>query len=637
MQSKALVTLLATLGVAAVSHAQVAFQVAGPQNGATVRETVRIRLPRAAVENIKYLALAVDGKFRAGVAVPDKDAKVSTDLIVNDQKNDQVIFLWNTKAKVRNPDDQQILDGVDDGPHTLELTAYDASNKKVGKQTLTLTVNNRGDLRMPAEGISLAYRFTVGEENAYHQRTDLDYINEPKTPVNTVIRRSGNAYSSLGRGQRGGFAGGGMAGGGDEGGGGMMMGGPGGRRGGGSGSFPGGGMMGSGGMMSPGGQGGFPGGPGGRRGGGSGSFPGAGGGFPGGGGKGGGGAMGSGGGGMLGGGGMMGGGGGGGNPFGNGLDNGPYRIPVQTVKANYKRTTEDRLSSSEYFIRDRVEDGTIVASGGSARLQDVYNFKSRYRAVASSGAVTNPGIANGAHPGAYIALPFVDLGEGKRRVGNKWRTRAPLLLEWATLDVPKMVPVENTLVGLEWESGYQCARIEQHFEGSTDVPIFGGAGTISGAKVRMDRTIWFSYKAGKVIKMETTTEVEGDAPADILGAMVPQSGAGNAAMGGGMMGGGGMLGGGGGDEPGGMMGGGPMMGSGGMMRGGGGKGSGGPMMGSGGMMGGQGGFPGAGSGFGGMQSGDQVEAPKAPAKFRSVTVVELAPVTVPGSSSEKKS
>ena len=86
MQSKALGTLLVTLGVAAVSSAQVAFQVAGPQNGATVRETVKIRIPRTALEGVKYLALGVDGKFRAGVMVPAPGQKVDTDFIVSDGK-----------------------------------------------------------------------------------------------------------------------------------------------------------------------------------------------------------------------------------------------------------------------------------------------------------------------------------------------------------------------------------------------------------------------------------------------------------------------------------------------------------------------------------------------------------------------
>jgi hypothetical protein len=96
---------------------------------------------------------------------------------------------------------------------------------------------------------------------------------------------------------------------------------------------------------------------------------------------------------------------------------------------------------------------------------------------------------------------------------------------------------------------------------------------------------------------------------------------------GGMMGGGdgeGMMGG-----PGGM---------GGMMGGPGGMGSRGGMMG--GSMGGPSGMRGGdGAGFGGMQSGQQMESPKVPAKFRSTTVVELvvpAPVVKAAAATIKK-
>ncbi|MCX6366776.1 MAG: hypothetical protein NTX57_08705 [Armatimonadetes bacterium] len=622
MQSKALGTLLVTLGVAAVSSAQVAFQVAGPQNGATVRETVKIRIPRTALEGVKYLALGVDGKFRAGVMVPAPGQKVDTDFIVSDGKPlSMVTLLWNTKAKIRDAEKDIILDGVDDGPHTLELIAYDAGNKKLGKQTLTLTVNNRGDLRMPSDGIALAYRFAVGEQVEYKQRTDLEYVNDVKVPTNTVISQRRSGYSSQGRGMSGGTMGG-------------MAGGPGGMMGGDGESMSGSGGMGRGGrgMMSgsggPGGMMSGSGGPGGMMSGSGGM--GKGGMMSGSGGMGGRGMMGGSGGMMGGPGGMMGGdggmggmmGGGGASPFGNGDIAGPYRIPVQTVKANYIRTTEDRLAASDFFIRDRVQDGTIISAAGSARLQDIYDFKSRYRSVNSSGRILDPGIANGARPGAYVALPMIELG-GKRRVGQKWTTRAPLLLEWATLDTPTMVTVENTLEGLEWESGYQCAKIHQTFTQRANVQIFGGAGKIEKAKVKMDRTIWFSYKAGKIIKTETITEVEGDAPSDILSAMVPQAGVGGGM--GGMMGGGdgeGMMGG-----PGGM---------GGMMGGPGGMGGGKSMPGAAGMgsMGG-----GSGAGFGGMQSGQQMESPKVPAKFRSTTVVELvvpAPVVKAAAATIKK-
>ena len=646
------VTGLSMLGLATAvvvpagsAVAQVPFKVSRPQDGARVREVVRIQMSRAALEGVKYLSLSVDGKFRAGIGVPDrqtdkngKPKAVTNELVYSD---DQVVaLLWNTKALVANPDDPSILEGVEDGPHTLDIQAYDAANRPVGKESITVEVENRGGLRAPVDGVPLAYRFQLGEETHYRQKTDVEFLGERKAP--SLLETGGrgrNGFASQGRGQGGGF-GGGMTGGFPG------MGGPGG-------AGP--GMGGSGGMRGPGGRpGGFPG-----MGGSGGGFPGMGGsgGMRGPGGRpggmmGGSGSMMGGPGGMMGGaGGMMPGGpmGGFGSMGGQGLGafeaTGPFTLPVQSVTANYERSTEDRVDSVSFFIRDKVNDGTITGgNGASARLQDVYNFKSRYRTVKTSGTVLDPGLANAAHPGAYVALPFVDLGGQKRRVGSTWKTQAPILLEWATLDPPPMKIATNTLESLEWQDGYQTARIKQVFDGRANVPIYGGAGTMRNAKVKMERIIWFAFRAGRVVRMETTTEVEGDAPASILAAMVPAAGVGGA---GGGMGAGGMMPGmgggmgpslGGSDDdmgmPGGMgsrMGMGGMMGSMGGMMGsmGGMMGSMGGMMGSmGGMMGSMGGMMGGGgAGFGAMGGGSQQAEVTAPAKFKSVTVVELAPKT----------
>ncbi len=284
------------------------------------------------------------------------------------------------------------------------------------------------------------------------------------------------------------------------------------------------------------------------------------------------------------------------------------------MRATYERTVEDRVGAAAYFLRDKVNDGTITAgNGASARLQDVYSFKSRYRTVGTSGAVYDPGVANAAHPGAYVALPMIDLGGQRRRIGSTWKTAAPVFLEWATLDTPPMAVVTNTLESLEWQDKYQTARVKQTFEGRLDIPIYGGAGTMKRAKVKMERIIWFGFKAGKIVRMETTTEVDGDAPASVLAAMVPSAGISGGGGMGGMMGG--MMGGNGGDDlgaGGGMMRGGSS-GMGSMMRGG--------SSGMGAMMGGMGG-PGGAGGFGAM-GGQGDDETTAPAKFKSTTVVEL--------------
>ena len=311
------------------------------------------------------------------------------------------------------------------------------------------------------------------------------------------------------------------------------------------------------------------------------------------------------GGGMMGG-GMMGGAGGAafGRDNGNFQASGPFTLPVQTVTAKYERSTEDRVTQSAYFTRDLVTEGTITAgNGASARLEDVFSFKSRYRTLSTSGKTLEYGVASADRPGAYVALPVIDLGGQRVRVGQPWQSRTPVLLEWATLDAPPTVVANNVLESLEWQDGYQTARIKQTFEGRVSMPIYGGAAKMDGAKVKMTRMIWFGFKAGKVVRTETTVEVDGDAPASVIASMVPGAGVSGGA---GLMGGmGGMMGG---------MGGGRMGGGAGMMGGDDDM----PSMGGSGFGSGMGSF---GNAFG-MQGETQQES-KVPAKFKSFTVVTL--------------
>ncbi|MGC4044198.1 MAG: hypothetical protein QM758_10400 [Armatimonas sp.] len=632
MNQKLLLLAIGGVSIVGTASAQVPFRIARPVNGATVRETVKIEIPRSSLGQIKYLALTVDGKFRAGVAVPDLSLTgkpTKTDTVIGDAKT--VTLLWNTKAPVADPKNPQILEGVEDGSHSIKVIGYGANDQKLAEETLTLTISNRGQLAMPAQGINLTYNFAIGEQTRWRQKTELEFKGERKAPPSNPLNGPGNGYSSPGGGLAGGFGGGDPEGG--------MMGGP---RGGGM-MGSGGGMMGMGGMQGRGG--GRPGGMMGMGGsgpmggglsgsGGMGGMQGRGGGRPGG-------MMGMGGGGMMGGpmgGGMMGGGGlggmmGGMGGFAGGLPDGPFTIPVQIVRAYYERTVEDQLEPGVYFVRDRVKEGTIVgANAAPMRLQDIYDFKSRYRSVRSRGQVKESIVPSSDKPGAYVALPIIDLGGQRRRIGSTWYTQAPVLLEWATMDTPPLVTATNTLETLEWQDGYKTARIKQTYNGDGTVPLYGGLGKMTKAKIKMVRTIWFAYNLGRVVRTETVTDVEGDGPADILSAMVPGAGIG----GGGMMGGMGGLGGlAGGDPEGGMMGGGGMMGASGMggMQGRGGGRPGG-MMGMGGPMGG-GMMGGGGMGMGGMQT--QGETAKAPAHFVSTTtIVYEAPAAAKKAAPAKK-
>ncbi|MBC7808823.1 MAG: hypothetical protein H7145_22040 [Akkermansiaceae bacterium] len=532
------VAIVAT--TASAAHAQVPFRITSPANGASVRETVRIQIPRSALEGAQYMTLTLDGAFRAGIDIP-RVAKEPVRTPAVEGNATTVSLLWDTKLINKDPKVPEEQRSVQDGPHTLEIAAFNASGQRVGLQTLTLNVNNKGQLPAPSGGILLSYGLRVGDRSKYRQKTEVEYIADPQTaPAAQGSNRFFNGVPGAGAGQ--GSFGGPPAG----------FGGP------------------------PPGYGGPP--------------PGFGGPTAGFGGR----------------------GGGGRGPVGAGGPNGgqytpqqrptgPVVLPVQNVTANYERTVEDSNGAGgPYLLRDKALDGVIIAgNGAAARLEDIYTFKSRYRTVASRGYVQEFAPASQAQPGAYIALPIIDLSGTRRRVGEQWSVKAPVFLEWATLNKPPMVDTQNKLESLEWQNGTRTARISQTYSGKADIPIFGGAGTMKSADVKMTRTIWFAYGSRRVIRTETQTEVSGDAPAAIVQQMVPSAGV-SGGIGGGAFGPPPGFGGGRDDEGGGFPG-----GSSGFPGAGGG----------GGLLGG----PGA--GFGGAQG----NAPEVlvPAKFRSNTIVTL--------------
>jgi hypothetical protein len=519
-------TAVITVLAAPMAQAQAPFRVSRPANGAKVRETARITFSRAALGEAKYIQLFIDGDFRSAIAIPPAGKKYHGEQIeANDR---QVSLLWDTKAINNTPGIDDSKRTVTDGPHTIEVVGLDVSGRRIGRDTVTLNVANRTGLAMPAGGISMNYRFAVGESTNYQERAEVNFILADNQ--NPQGNNSGSPYGG-GYGQRAYY-------------GSQRQGSSYGGRPGGGGSYPG----------AP---GGYPGGPGG--------YPGGPGGYPGGG--------------------------------GDGSEFNPI-VPVQNVRATFERSTEDRAGSNTYFIRDKVLRGIIIGGNGSAaRLEEVYDFKSRYRTVASSGSLISTSTAS--RPGAYVSLLLPNLGGGNRRTGEKWRTRTPVQLEWATLDTPPMVYADNELEGLEWQDGHQTARVRQRFDGNVNMPIYGGAGTMRNAKVSMDRTIWFGHKIGKIIRMVTKVTVEGDAPQTIVSQMAPSAGS--------FQGGGGFPGGG-GDFPGGGPG----------FPGAGFPGAGGP---EGGLLGAP--QTGPGGGFGALLGTQGAQEAKVPAKFQSTITVTL--------------
>lgn len=134
-------------------------QFSNPLDGATVRETVNVEIPRASLPpDGGYVSISIDGVFRLATALPDTGDS---------------IWSWDTKAPYQAPDSDEDQ-FTKDGSHTLVVTVYDHANNVWGTAKATVTVANNISSATLQDGVKLAYRWAKYPEQTFSMTTSLD-------------------------------------------------------------------------------------------------------------------------------------------------------------------------------------------------------------------------------------------------------------------------------------------------------------------------------------------------------------------------------------------------------------------------------------------------------------------------------
>jgi len=157
----------------AVALAQAPFTIVRPQDGARVREVVQIRFPIRSVPQGGFIGVTINGKFVEAVA----PAALETD-----RERGHYIYRWDTKKL-----------NVPDGEHTIELTLYQSpeggSARILARSAVRVQVEN--EIKVPAEGIPLRYRWVPGRTYRYQVKGTVKEINEVQysglAPEETLI------------------------------------------------------------------------------------------------------------------------------------------------------------------------------------------------------------------------------------------------------------------------------------------------------------------------------------------------------------------------------------------------------------------------------------------------------------------
>jgi len=172
MMKRAAIGLLMLWSAAAV--AQAPFTIVRPQDGARVREVVQIRFPIRSVPQGGFIGVRIDGKFVEAVAPAALDT---------DRERGHYIYRWDTKKL-----------NVPDGEHTIELTLYSnpeggSGARILGRSSVRVFVEN--EIKVPAEGIFLRYRWTPGKTYRYSLKGVFKEVNEIQysglTPEETIL------------------------------------------------------------------------------------------------------------------------------------------------------------------------------------------------------------------------------------------------------------------------------------------------------------------------------------------------------------------------------------------------------------------------------------------------------------------
>lgn len=150
-----------------------AIQIKQPYNKAVVRESVPVKLRDFPASG--YVSISIDGRFVTAQALPKSRALP--------------VYVWDTKASYTDPDNPDTPKYYHDGAHAITIAVYDAQNKLVGQDSVSVQVADK--INLPAsQGIRLTYPWKTGLSLRYQRRTTLSAAPTDTPNVSQTLQQS---------------------------------------------------------------------------------------------------------------------------------------------------------------------------------------------------------------------------------------------------------------------------------------------------------------------------------------------------------------------------------------------------------------------------------------------------------------
>jgi hypothetical protein len=148
MTSRNVALALSALSLCALNSAsaQAPFTILKPPDGATVREQVKIEIPRKSIKAGGFVAFYIDDKFYTAQSPQEDETKPYT-------------FVWDTKDN-----------NIADGEHTIRAVLYEPAGDSVAvdeKQTSEVKISVANKIKNGPKSLTLRYRYRDGSVMEY--------------------------------------------------------------------------------------------------------------------------------------------------------------------------------------------------------------------------------------------------------------------------------------------------------------------------------------------------------------------------------------------------------------------------------------------------------------------------------------
>ncbi len=173
------------------------------------------------------------------------------------------------------------------------------------------------------------------------------------------------------------------------------------------------------------------------------------------------------------------------------------------------------IRGDTFIIRQRANKQQVLAYNQPVYTLGEEMFRAVLQFVTPLGNVIYQNVDTTNDPYVFRVMVLPVLPELRVKPGDTWTSFAHILLPDMPVERARKVLAQNKLEGVEWEGGYPTVKIRQTYEGTLTGTLEFSNYVLQNPKVKLDRTLWFAFNAGRLVRSETTVEIEGQVPTGV--------------------------------------------------------------------------------------------------------------------------